>query len=269
VFTLNLHTMTESRRIVVQAPYEPEESSPVDAESVRIVAEALEKIARKLNPSSSKHSQQPLTEPEIAVRSPRRCSNYLRYRFLHSGLWKLTTGEGLSYEDADTTVNTLTLVAALLLTIPFSLVGTLTVEFWQGLQEELAACPAPQHPGYASKMYHESRDTLSCMTYTCIGAIIVAVMYYILRPKNDADFGKWWSHGRWGVFVLCGMTASAVVATMTLYGTLVGASVLMRFPGDICVQAARPHLEPIYQRIVAGGVGSLIFAWVFSLIAML
>jgi hypothetical protein len=263
--------MSDSRQIMVASQYTPDdEASPVDAASVKIVAEALEKIARKLHQSPKPRSHgQALTEPGIAVRSPSRCSKYLRHRFVHSGLWKLSTGEGLSYEDADTTVNTLTLVAALLLTIPFSLIGNLTVEFWQGVEDELIACPAPQHPEYAAYVYNQARDTLSCMTYSCIGAIINAVFYYILRPKHDEDFSKWWSHGRWGVFVLTGMTAAAVIATMTLYGTLVGASVLLRFPGDICIQAARPHLEPIYQRIVGAGVGSLVFGWVLSLIAML
>jgi hypothetical protein len=248
-----------------------DETSPVDTESVKIIAEALEKIARKMNRSKARAAQShtAVAEPDIPVTSTKRCSNYLRNRFLRSGLWKLITGEGLSYEDADTAVNTFTLVAALLLTIPFSLVGNLSVEFWQAYEDELAACPGPVDMTFAKEMARLVSNILSCVTYACIGAIINAVFYYVLRPKEDDDFSQWWSHGRWGVLVLFILTATAVIGTMTLYGTIVGAEVMVRYPKDICNAAKYRAEEPNYQRTLGAGIGSIAFGWVVSILAML
>ncbi len=69
-------------------------------------------------------------------------------------MWMWMPGVGLDYTDADNAVNTVTLVAALMLTIPFSVMGTFGNQFWDQLQQDLSVCNPP-NDRYANVVYRE------------------------------------------------------------------------------------------------------------------
>jgi|MDTB01.1.fsa_nt_gb hypothetical protein len=105
-------------------------------------------------------------------------NNYLK-RYL--------TGMDLDLEVVDNCVNTLTLVNALVLTIPFSVMVDLGGEFWANLYIVMEEYGCTNWYNY---YYTHVRNNLLSTLYFSIAAIIIAVFYYILRPdfpQRDLD----------------------------------------------------------------------------------
>ena len=211
----------------------PAQDAPLsldDQEKVRIMMLAMEKVITELVKKDAAPKRSRAAPPAGAGACAR-----LWFRFLRCNLMKLVKGEDLSAEDADTAVNTLTLVCALILTIPFSVMGSIGRDFWENSAATALTCPqASRAPDFMRHSLTQALTTMHAMTYSSIGAIVLAVGYYLLRPKADDVFQDWWSRGRFPViFILC-LTATAVVATMTLYGQLVAYQLLVGFNSDLC-----------------------------------
>ena len=87
---------------------------------------------------------------------PAPCSFFdIRARLASSSLVKFFSGVDLSSDDVDTTVNTFTLVNALLLTIPFGLISGLNFSYWDALQTILLTCAA-ENPGFDGNGYFQT-----------------------------------------------------------------------------------------------------------------
>ena len=148
---------------------------------------------------------------------------YYRYRVANSALLKFKSGEGIDADTADTAVGTFTLVNALLLTIPFSLVGSLGNSYWDWLQELFETCPHSAALGNNTfeGIYVGVFNQLVGTFYACISCLLLASFYYLLRPKAEKDFRLWWPRGRWVFGMLLIGTILSVVICLTLAGTLV------------------------------------------------
>ena len=59
------------------------------------------------------------------------CCRAVCRRYRQSTLHDFLIGK-LTYEDADSAVNTISVVAALMLTIPFSILGSFNSDYWDG-----------------------------------------------------------------------------------------------------------------------------------------
>lgn len=94
-------------------------------------------------------------------------------------LKRYLTGMDLDLEVVDNCVNTLTLVNALVLTIPFSVMVDLGGEFWSNLYTIMETYGCTEWYDY---YYTHVRNNLLSTLYFSIAAIIIAVFYYILRP---------------------------------------------------------------------------------------
>ena len=66
----------------------------------------------------------------------------------------------------------MTLVAALMLTIPFSLVGAFTNGFWDNLESALAACPTPVNVTFGM-LYDQYFNAVSVPR--CVGGDVIGV----------------------------------------------------------------------------------------------
>jgi hypothetical protein len=94
-------------------------------------------------------------------------------------LKRYLTGLDLDLEVVDNCVNTLTLVNALVLTIPFGVMVDLGGEFWSNLYTIMETYGCTEWYSY---YYTHVRNNLLSTLYFSIAAIIIAVFYYILRP---------------------------------------------------------------------------------------
>ncbi len=190
-------------------------------------------------------------------------------------------GEGVEAEDADTAVSTLTLVAALVLTIPFGMIGNFGPDYWSWLSDEHARCvvdgnnfPSARH------MYNFVFNLLNTTIYSSISAIIMAMIYYLFRPKQSDVFQKWWFRGRWALVFILVAVAICIISIMTLSGGVLAAQWYVSFSGDLCMLWS--NVGPWYTGsdavdarvgryfwVMGLGVGGIFFCLVSGFILML
>lgn len=169
-------------------------------------------------------------------------------RLTKGNLTKFWKGDSVRVQDSDAVVNTMALVAALLLTIPFSLVGSLNTSYWDEVLANLQACPdhliLPFTPAEAFSFLHALLvNPLCAIVYLAMGSILTAVFYYVLRPGEDLEFREWWSRGRWGLGLIFACTIAGVVCAFILFNVLVPARTLVGSSADLCASLSpgRPY----------------------------
>jgi hypothetical protein len=137
--------------------------------------------------------------------------DYLIRRYEDSSLRHFVEGECLCSDDIDTIVNMLTLVQALLLTITPSFMLALQDDFWENLQQSIDQCNIPNSSNiwYNQVFVPLWGFIVASITAECLG-LVLAVQYFVLRPKGVHHFTKWWKRGFYGVILLL----SSIVATV-------------------------------------------------------
>ena len=148
---------------------------------------------------------------------------YFNWRKKHSSVVKFLDGNGMTADTVDTAVGTFTLVNALLLTIPFGLVGSLGNNYWDWLEATMASCPLGGNldGNTFHDIYQAIYSQLCGTVYTSISCLLLACFYYLLRPKEDADFTRWWNRGIYVVAMILVGTLIAVIIALTLAGFLI------------------------------------------------
>jgi hypothetical protein len=88
-------------------------------------------------------------------------------------------GHKLNLSVVETCMSTMTLVNALVLTIPYGFVGNLSSEFWDNLLLSMEIHGCDQYFYY---YYYNMRNDVMAVTYASIAAIVIAVFFYVLKP---------------------------------------------------------------------------------------
>lgn len=150
----------------------------------------------------------------------------LAHKYLSSKLVAYLEGEGVTSDDVDTLVNSVTLVNALLLTIPPGIIISLNQELWDGLQQNIASCEIDgSQLFWYEYVYIPIYYCMFASFSSCLCGMVIAIAYYILRPSSSVDqdedvfseFRKWWSHGKISVlFLIMSVMCSAVSLILTL-----------------------------------------------------
>ena len=145
------------------------------------------------------------------------CREYLINRWNKSNVFKIYTGAGIKVEDIDTAVNTLTLVDALLLTIPFASFGLLNSSYWDWLYNLPCNNANGSYLGDYYMFYYDNViQQLWITTISSVTGISIAVFYYLLRPSDNTEFLLWWSHGKYPfcfMLIFCTICVIAVLST--------------------------------------------------------
>lgn len=166
-------------------------------------------------------------------------------------------GKTVCTEEIDTVVNTLTLVCALILTIPYGVMTAASPDYWDYVESTLAACPVQLYT-YAQN-YSLFSGAFNTVVYSNISVLIMAVLYYLLRPKDDDKFRKWWKSARYVVIMmmlgtLCSVTCLVIVSAWLFSWYLVPTS-------KYCTYSAKSS--------EMAGVAVIVSSAVFSLLVML
>lgn len=164
----------------------------ISAEEFRLFKTQLNEMCKALSTINDKFAAQDKAELDAPETVWERIKdNTLRDMFV---------GKDITSEDIDTVVNTLTLMNALILTIPYGLMASADHEYWDWVKETLAACPDTDFT-YA-RAFSTFSASFNAVVFSTISVLVMAMVYYLLRPKNDAKFQKWWKHARYVVFVM-------------------------------------------------------------------
>ena len=165
----------------------------------------LEGMTKALAEVKEKNPPAPVEEKEQESLIQRWSDNQLRDMFV---------GKLVTADDIDTVVNTLTLVCALILTIPYGVMTAADPDYWQSVREVLAACPVQKFT------YEEDFQLFSggfnTVVYSNICVLIMAVMYYLLRPKDDTKFRKWWKSARYVIIMMMMGTVCSIVCLVII-----------------------------------------------------
>jgi hypothetical protein len=114
---------------------------------------------------------------------------------------KFMNGDGMTAEDTDLIMNTIALINALVLTIPYSLSGSLDNSYWDWVQTTLNStrctdyvekyCPSGPSACF-QQSYSQVQNSLYCTVYASITALGISFAYYLMRPKfiDDNDENK-------------------------------------------------------------------------------
>ena len=145
----------------------------------------------------------------------------LKNRLQDSNLTKYFLHRTLDPEEADEAVDSLALINALLLTIPFQAMAIIGHDYWDWLQEMIETCNKQHYPKNTwIKIYQDTQNCFYALTYTAVAAVSIAAFYYLARPKNYDKFQIWWNKGAQKVIILmlfC--TIVATWSTMALFVT--------------------------------------------------
>lgn len=162
--------------------------------------------------------------PAVTTNNPKLYNNrnnynicrYIINRFKNSNIWRFTH-HAVTRKEADIVVNTTSLVAALLLTIPFQVAGNFDYSYWDWLDQTMSNCNL--HSEYTGNNSKEVKKTLKSLLYmsviTSVFTLLGTLCYYVFRPFDDdtevveLSFGSWFKRGR---FFLAMMMISVLIS---------------------------------------------------------
>jgi hypothetical protein len=109
----------------------------------------------------------------------------------------------------DNVVNTLTLMNALILTIPYSLMSNMNYDYWDQVIISLDNCS--ERVATFESDFAIFKNSFNAVVYSAMASLIMSLIYYLLKPKNLAKFRKWWKQARYVIIMmLCGTVCSVV-----------------------------------------------------------
>ena len=116
-------------------------------------------------------------------------------KYSKSKLVGFVEGRGVSCEDVDTLVNSITLVNALILTIPPSIITSMGYNSgtWDALEDAIAdKCNVEgSELLWYNSVYCPMWKCLVSSLICCVFGLVIAIAYYILRPTGkDSDDGE-------------------------------------------------------------------------------
>jgi hypothetical protein len=120
---------------------------------------------------------------------------YIKKRYNHSAVKHYLEGIDLSMQDADTAVNMITLVQALLLTIvPAVMVSVVSTNgTWSNLQSNIEDCGYDNTDSmWLTNVWFPLWSSAVGALIGSIAGILIAVMYFILRPTGTKHFEIWY-----------------------------------------------------------------------------
>lgn len=155
---------------------------------------------------------------------------YFRKRLLTSNSYTCWYQNGMMVDDADGIINSVTVVNALLLTIPFNLLGSFNNDFWTWEMTNLANCNSAYYNATSLQFSDPSINQLGEVLYLSISTgifnctfssilgLILAAVYYSLRPKNQSSFSIWWPRGKYSCILIILFTLFAITSLLKIFG---------------------------------------------------
>lgn len=148
-----------------------------------------------------------------------RTLNYLHFRWKISTVRVLYVENQLTTQQADSIVNTITLLNALLLTIPFSIVGSLNNSYWDWLEVSINKCTVAPFDWHS--VYDKFQNAIFASVYPTLISLVLAVLYYLLRPEEPTVFRIWWKRSKGVIIITMINTIVSIISILTLLGYLV------------------------------------------------
>lgn len=167
------------------------------------------------------------------------------------------TGDNFNF---DAGVNSMALICALILTIPFGLMGTLDQDHWSAVSDQIADCPGGSLRGYSFEdFFYETMNNIVCVIYSAMSGLVLSTLYYVFKPKDDMNMPKWKIiKQRLLIFLLFVSTITSVVGLLNATTDFL----------TLFTVAEVAFCKPPLSRVWPFGVGFVTFAFVLGMILM-
>jgi hypothetical protein len=146
--------------------------------------------------------------------------SYWRARYRVSKIQSYLHTEDTDVDDIDAAVNTLAIVSALLVTVPFGVVTSFDHTYWDWLESVPCASTVQKMGGVS--YFHFYQTNFIKQIYLSLFASILGVgltaFYYMLRPSDTELFRFWWKRGRYVVMVMFLCAFITTIMTMSMAG---------------------------------------------------
>jgi hypothetical protein len=155
---------------------------------------------------------------EVVIKAQKRIDAKTKTTVYKSNVMKFF----FDFESADLnlndSVNALSLISALLLATPFSIITLYDGEFFENLDIQLETC-ANEEMGSLGDARFRLLSSVSSTIYSSLVTLVFSGLYYLFRPNGNQIPTKLQNKKmRFLVFCTFGSTISAVVSAMTMYG---------------------------------------------------
>jgi len=131
--------------------------------------------------------------------------------------------DNVSVDEVDLIVNTITLVNALILTVPFGIMTSLSSSSMDEFKSNVLQCLVEEETSTQTGMRFKTQSDVErsieeqyfwmtkstlVSVYVPLISLILAVLYYLVRPskgnngEENKEFSEWWKRGRFIVFKL-------------------------------------------------------------------
>lgn len=182
---------------------ESKKSSAVILPAIAEFSEQLEKICETIKVLKEKVDA---AEPGSA--GPPKS---LWEKLCNNSLMDVFIGDDVTNEDVDSIVNTITLMNALVLTIPYGIMSSAGYDYWDWVQDTLKQCPSTKFT--FDQDFNQFGRAFHAVIYSAITILLVAMAYYLLRPRTVMKFRRWWKAGaRYVIFIMLAGTTSSCIS---------------------------------------------------------
>jgi hypothetical protein len=153
-----------------------------------------------------------------------KLGKYMEKRYRRGGIMRFIEGHNITSEHIDNVVNMVTLVNALILTIPPGIITEYNNETWDGMRDVIDSCPYDGADDvFLEQVYNPMVTSFLGSMYAGAVGIFIALIYFFFRPSENAVFRPWWREGgMYSVLVICFFsTASAIFCVISIMIILV------------------------------------------------
>jgi len=151
-------------------------------------------------------------EIEAAKNADAGLSNRIKQSGL--GLFLRDDLESVHHEDFDGGVNAMALLCALMLSIPFEIVGNLDYGNLTTMKEMFQSCNSDELD--FEGVYRTYRGSFLATVYWSIAGMILATFYFLFKRTGEDDYKEWRWKARWLVISLFFSTAFAICSLILL-----------------------------------------------------
>ncbi len=105
-------------------------------------------------------------------------------RLVYGAAMRYIYGIGLQLQIVDTFLNTLSLINALIVTIPFGVMSMYNYDFWDTLEQNMKANGCG---GHFDNVYDSIRSNINAVLCFSLIPLLITTLYYIVRPSNFGE----------------------------------------------------------------------------------
>jgi len=111
------------------------------------------------------------------------CGGFYR-RLVSGATMRYIYGIGLQLQIVDTFLNTLSLINALIVTIPFGVMSFYSYDFWDSLEQAMNAQGCGNR---YDQVYNIIRGNINAVLCFSLIPLLITTLYYIVRPSNFGE----------------------------------------------------------------------------------